>query len=74
MKCLWHPKLNQIFVGCSNGLVKVLFSDKHSQRGAKMCLAKHKKKKIVESITAAEPRIVTRRLMIIIITILLVLR
>ena len=59
---MWHPKINQIFVGCSDGSVKVLFSDKHSQRGAKLCLAKKKKRKVVESITSVGPRIVTRGL------------
>ena len=32
VKCLWHPKLNQIMVGCADGKAKVLFSPKHSVR------------------------------------------
>jgi len=30
--CLWHPKLNQIVVGCVDGKAKVFFSPKHSLR------------------------------------------
>ena len=43
--------------------MKILFSDKNSQRGAKMFVAKHKRMK-VESITSAGPRIVTRKYLI----------
>ena len=32
VRCLWHPKLNQIVVGCSDGKTKVFFSPKHSFR------------------------------------------
>ncbi len=32
VRCLWHPKLNQIMVGCADGKAKVLFSPKHSIR------------------------------------------
>ena len=31
-RCLWHPKLNQILVGCSDGKAKVYFSPKYSLR------------------------------------------
>lgn len=32
----WHPKLNQIAVGCANGDINVLYDQHKSQRGAKI--------------------------------------
>lgn len=48
IKTLWHPKLNQIFVGCGNGIVKTYYDIKKSLRGAKLCVVKtrHKQKHI----------------------------
>ena len=48
IKTLWHPKLNQIFVGCGNGTVKAYYDSKKSMRGAKLCVVKtrHKQKHI----------------------------
>lgn len=44
IKLLWHPKLNQIFVGTGNGMVKCLYDPKRSLRGATLCAAKvHRK-------------------------------
>jgi WD repeat-containing protein 70 len=49
IKTLWHPKLNQIFVGCGNGIVKGYYDEKRSMRGAKLCVVKnYRKKKDVE--------------------------
>jgi len=49
IKTLWHPKLNQIFVGCGNGIVKVYYDPKKSMRGAKLCVIKtHMKQKHIE--------------------------
>ncbi|XP_020278179.1 gastrulation defective protein 1 homolog [Pseudomyrmex gracilis] len=49
IKTLWHPKLNQIFVGCGNGIVKVYYDPKKSMRGAKLCVVKtHMKQKHIE--------------------------
>ncbi|XP_034944349.1 gastrulation defective protein 1 homolog [Chelonus insularis] len=45
IKTLWHPKLNQIFVGCGNGVVKAYYDMKKSLRGAKLCVVKTKHKK-----------------------------
>lgn len=45
IKTLWHPKLNQIFVGCGNGIVKTYYDAKKSMRGAKLCVVKTKHKK-----------------------------
>ncbi|GBP49765.1 Gastrulation defective protein 1 homolog [Eumeta japonica] len=49
IKALWHAKLNQIFVGCGNGVVKCYYDQKRSLRGAKLCVVKtHRKKQTVE--------------------------
>ncbi|XP_059622309.1 gastrulation defective protein 1 homolog [Phlebotomus argentipes] len=49
IKVLWHPKLNQIFVGCGNGTIKCFYDEKRSLRGAKLCVVKtYRKKKHVE--------------------------
>lgn len=49
IKTLWHPKLNQIFIGCGNGIVKGYYDDKRSMRGAKLCIVKtYRKKKQME--------------------------
>ncbi|XP_078039825.1 gastrulation defective protein 1 homolog [Augochlora pura] len=49
IKTLWHPKLNQVFVGCGNGIVKVYYDSKKSLRGAKLCVVKtHMKQKLIE--------------------------
>ncbi|XP_063817253.1 WD repeat-containing protein 70 [Pseudophryne corroboree] len=44
VRCLWHPKLNQIMVGTGNGLAKVYYDPVKSQRGAKLCVVKSKRK------------------------------
>ncbi|XP_038048587.1 WD repeat-containing protein 70-like [Patiria miniata] len=43
-RCLWHPKLNQIIVGCSNGDAKIFYDPNKSHRGAKLCVVKKKRK------------------------------
>eukprot|EP01134_Creolimax_fragrantissima_P005456 CFRG5456T1 len=43
---LWHPRLNQIFVGCADGKVKIFFSEKGSEKGAKLCAARILRKRI----------------------------
>lgn len=49
IKTLWHPKLNQIFVGCGNGVIKCYYDEKKSMRGAKLCVSKtYRKKKQAE--------------------------
>lgn len=45
IKTLWHPKLNQIFVGCGNGVIKCYYDERRSMRGAKLCVAKTYRKK-----------------------------
>lgn len=49
IKTLWHPKLNQIIVGCGNGVIKCFYDEKKSMRGAKLCVTKtYMKKKQAE--------------------------
>lgn len=45
IKTLWHPKLNQIFVGCGDGVIKGFYDEKRSMRGAKLCVLKSYRKK-----------------------------
>ena len=45
-KILWHPKLNQIVVGCSNGIAKVYYSPELSSRGALLCAAKPRRRQV----------------------------
>ncbi|XP_064452854.1 WD repeat-containing protein 70 isoform X4 [Mirounga angustirostris] len=52
VRCLWHPKLNQIMVGTGNGLAKVYYDPNKSQRGAKLCVVKTQRKaKQAETLT-----------------------
>ncbi|XP_046717362.1 WD repeat-containing protein 70 isoform X1 [Silurus meridionalis] len=52
VRCLWHPKLNQIMVGTGSGLAKVYYDPVKSQRGAKLCVVKSKsKEKQAETLT-----------------------
>ncbi|XP_026859301.2 WD repeat-containing protein 70 isoform X3 [Electrophorus electricus] len=52
VRCLWHPKLNQIMVGTANGLAKVYYDPVRSQRGAKLCVVKsQRKQKQAETLT-----------------------
>jgi len=37
---VWHAKLNQIFLGLSDGSVKICYDKQHSKKGALFCLAK----------------------------------
>lgn len=55
IKTLWHPKLNQIFVGCGNGVVKCYYDHKRSLRGAKLCVVKiHRKVKQMEVVSTQQ--------------------
>ncbi|CAD5235658.1 unnamed protein product [Bursaphelenchus xylophilus] len=40
IKILWHPKIEQILVGLSDGNVKNYYDTKFSQRGARLCVDK----------------------------------
>ncbi|XP_063976975.1 gastrulation defective protein 1 homolog [Diachasmimorpha longicaudata] len=55
IKTLWHPKLNQIFVGCGNGIVKAYYDSKRSLRGAKLCVVKaHHKQNHIEMMSTQQ--------------------
>ncbi|XP_067834812.1 WD repeat-containing protein 70 isoform X2 [Heptranchias perlo] len=58
IRCLWHPKLNQIMVGTGNGLAKVYYHPVKSQRGAKLCVVKTKRK-AKQSQTVTQDYIIT---------------
>lgn len=45
IKAVWHAKLNQIFIGCGNGVVKCYYDKRRSLRGAKLCVIKTNRKK-----------------------------
>ncbi|KAL2087731.1 hypothetical protein ACEWY4_016559 [Coilia grayii] len=52
VRCLWHPKLNQIMVGTGDGLARVYYDPVKSQRGAKLCVVKsQRKQKQAETLT-----------------------
>ncbi|XP_053692867.1 gastrulation defective protein 1 homolog [Sabethes cyaneus] len=51
----WHPKLNQIFIGCGNGIIRGLYDEKRSMRGAKLCVVRtYRKRKDMEMVGAAQ--------------------
>lgn len=55
IKAVWHAKLNQIFVGCGNGVVKCYYDEKKSLRGAKLCvIKKYRKKKSSEVVSSQQ--------------------
>lgn len=59
IKTIWHPKLNQIFVGCGNGVIKGFYDENKSFRGAKLCVTrvyrKKKESEIVGSVQIITP-------------------
>jgi WD40 repeat protein len=44
IRALWHPKLNQIMVGCGDGTVRVYYDPEKSINGAKLCVVRKKAK------------------------------
>ncbi|KAK7793199.1 hypothetical protein R5R35_012840 [Gryllus longicercus] len=54
IKSAWHPKLNQIFVGCGNGTVKLYYDEEKSMRGAKLCVVKTRRKVKQMEVVAAQ--------------------
>lgn len=44
IRSVWHPKLNQLFVSCGNGIVKIYYDQNKSMRGAKLCVIKTRRK------------------------------
>uniref|UniRef100_A0A1B6IFT2 Uncharacterized protein n=1 Tax=Homalodisca liturata TaxID=320908 RepID=A0A1B6IFT2_9HEMI len=54
IKTVWHPKLQQIFVGAGNGIVKIYYDELKSIRGAKLCATKTRKKTKQIEVVAAQ--------------------
>lgn len=54
VKALWHPKLQQIFVGTGDGVVKIYYDETKSIRGAKLCAFKTRKKTKQIEVVAAQ--------------------
>lgn len=44
VRFLWHPKLNQMVVGCGDGQVKLYYDPDKSHRGAMLCVVKRERK------------------------------
>lgn len=61
VRSFWHPKLNQIIISTGNGIVKVYYDEKLSERGAKLCVAKSKKR-TEDSYVVSATQIITRKL------------
>ena len=53
--CLWHPKLNQIVIGCDQGNVPVFYDSKLSMRGITTSLAKRKKRADIGGAASLSP-------------------
>ncbi|XP_065890043.1 WD repeat-containing protein 70-like [Dysidea avara] len=45
VRCTWHPKLNQLFVGCASGTVHAYYNPDISNRGVMSCVVKEEKRK-----------------------------
>lgn len=55
IKVLWHSKLNQIFVGTGNGVVKAYYDPKRSLRGVTLCMSKmHRRVKHAEIVSSQQ--------------------
>lgn len=55
IKTLWHPKLNQLFVSCGNGIIKCFYDEQRSIRGAKLCVVKiHRKRQQMEMVGVSQ--------------------
>lgn len=56
VRCLWHPKLNQIFVTTGNGLVKAFYDPDKSVKGVTLCAKKQIRRRETAAIFV-EPQI-----------------
>ncbi|KAF5289653.1 hypothetical protein FQR65_LT11770 [Abscondita terminalis] len=55
IKVLWHTKLNQIFTGVGNGVVKCYYDEKRSMRGVTLCTTKlHRRVKHAEIVSTQQ--------------------
>lgn len=44
VRIIWHPRLNQVMVGCGDGKVRILYEPKISRNGAVLVAGQHKKR------------------------------
>ena len=44
IRALWHPKLNQLMIGCGDGQVRIYYDPERSNNGAKLCVVRKKAK------------------------------
>lgn len=65
IRSLWHPKLNQLVTSLSDGSVRMYFDEKRSERGAKLCSFRLKRKRM-EVFQMSKPQIITRKLALLI--------
>lgn len=61
VRSFWHPKLNQIILSTSNGVVKVYYDEQTSERGAKLCVTRSKKR-TKDSYVVSAVQIIARKL------------
>ncbi|KAK7479826.1 hypothetical protein BaRGS_00028906 [Batillaria attramentaria] len=54
VRCLWHPKLNQMVLGCGDGQVHLYYDPKKSHRGAMLCVVRKKRKAKQEEVVVNE--------------------
>ncbi|PVD23599.1 hypothetical protein C0Q70_16871 [Pomacea canaliculata] len=54
VRCLWHPKLNQMVLGCGDGQVHLYYDPKKSHRGAMLCVVRKKHKEKQTEMVLAE--------------------
>jgi WD repeat-containing protein 70 len=52
IRCIWHPRLNQVFATTGEGLVKVYYDPEKSQRGITLCAMKPVKRRPMEAFLA----------------------
>lgn len=64
IRLLWHPKLNQIFAGLSDGRIMLYYSPLRSQHGALLCVVKGTKR-VKEQPFVTESQIIARKLKLI---------
>ncbi|XP_054719692.1 WD repeat-containing protein 70-like [Uloborus diversus] len=58
VRSMWHPKLNQIIASTKSGTVKVYYNPNLSERGAKLCVVKEKRK-VKQAEMICEQQIIT---------------
>ncbi|MCL4120801.1 UNVERIFIED_CONTAM: hypothetical protein GTU68_041924 [Idotea baltica] len=44
VRVVWHPRLNQIMMGCGDGQIRILYDQNESRNGAIFVAGKHKKR------------------------------